>query len=577
MYLKKTFNIFIFCVFAISLIAQDNCINHWETIIHPDDTWCYVSDSTFQILNESLNSSDLSAGFDLPLLLIETNGENINRDAKITADMKIMDKGYRLLNYPTDSANVYAGKIGIKIRGSSSSGFPQKSYTIETRDSIGENRNIPLLGMPKENDWLLITNYYDRSFVRNYLSHEIFRGMKHYSPRVRHCEVMLNGEYMGIYLLMESIKVDKDRLDLAKLRSEENYGDDVTGGYIIKNDNYRTDGKDNWKVQFPALEIKNWEAVQARFVYVYPDCDVITDQQKDYIQSYIETSKNVLYGSDFRNLVSGYYAYFDVLSFIDYFIISEVSRNGDAYKKSRFFHKDKQSKGGQLHAGPPWDFDWAWKHLHFQPKDGSGWVHEYEAYGYGDVQPVRLMNRMLQDEYFANELHNRYFNLRKTVLNHDILSHKIDSIANYLSNAQTRHFDKWDILNGNSNDPDSYESETFEEEITYLKGWIFDRLAWLDEHMDELLHEDNFVYSTHQMPSLALRIFPNPASDRIFIESNETINKIKLMTTDGRKVITDDLVGDNSYTLNLQSLAPGMYLVNITIQNKVLLRKIIKR
>lgn len=197
-------------------------------VVHKDSLVKYLRPGenllSFQIHNQSISSSDLSSiiyfsvavsspdqlygpvaneiilpasnatAFDIPLISIETHGLTIKRDYKVTADMKIIDNGNGLPNHLSDSGNVYSGKIGIKTRGSSSSGFPQKSYTIETRDGIGENRNVPLLNMPSENDWLLISNYFDRSFVRNFLSHEIFRGMGHYSPRVRYCEVSRNGD-----------------------------------------------------------------------------------------------------------------------------------------------------------------------------------------------------------------------------------------------------------------------------------------------------------------------------------------------------------------------------------------------
>ncbi|MEQ8303908.1 MAG: CotH kinase family protein [Cyclobacteriaceae bacterium] len=565
-----------------------------------------------QVHNQSANSSDLSSiiylslgvsspdqlygpisgdivlpvshntAFDIPLVSIETHGLEIGRGDKITADMKIIDNGNAQFNYLSDSGNVYTGKIAIKVRGSSSAGFPQKSYRLETRDSAGENLNIPLLGMPEENDWLLISNYYDRSFVRNFLSHEIFRGMGHYSPRIRYCEVVLNGEYKGVYLLAEKIKVDKDRLDLAKLNPDENTGDDVTGGYIIKNDNYDPLGSDSWFVDFPKMDELEWGAVRARFVYEYPDWDVITSQQKNYIKEYIETSKDALYGDEFTDPTNGYRAYFDARSFIDYFLISEISRNGDAYKKSRFFHKNKESNGGLLHAGPPWDFDWAWKNLFFQSSNGSGWAHSYEAYGYGDVQPVRLMNRMLLDPYFANEAYNRYFDLRETVLDHDNLSHKIDSIAAYLSNAQVRHFEQWDVLNGNSGDPDSHVPESFEDEIDHLKDWISIRLTWLDNNMDKFQHEIDttaIVDTTSQITlseplPIKFSIYPNPAKNNFTVQlpdeyrSNEMVY-LKITTLIG-KVIFEETFNARSEIRVQTDLPTGMYVVEIATALKKL-------
>ncbi|MEX2369537.1 MAG: CotH kinase family protein [Bacteroidales bacterium] len=570
-YLKSGENILAFQVHNQSVTSSDLTSRIYFSIAVSSSDQMYGPVAEKIILPPSINE-----GFDIPLISIETNGNTVNRDSKITADMKIIHNGNGFLNHLSDSGNVYSGKIGIKIRGSSSSGFPQKSYTLETRNSSGDNRNVSLLDMPSENDWLLISNYYDRSFARNFLSHEIFRGMGHYSPRVRHCEVVMNGEYRGVYLLMEKIKVDKGRVDISKLKSYENSGDDLTGGYIIKCDNYERDGSDSWPVQFPEIEEKNWSAVEARFVYVHPAPDSITSKQKGYIQTFIETSRDVLYNDDFKEPIKGYYSYFDVPSFVDYLIVSEISRNGDAYKKSRFFYKDKESKNGLLHAGPPWDFDWAWKNLFFQPDDGSGWVHNYEAYGYGDVQPVRYMNQMLLDPNFSNEVYNRYFRFRQTVLHYDTLSHKIDSIVNYLSNAQVRHFEQWDILNDQSGDPDAHVPDSYADEIDYLKDWILQRITWLDNNMTKFKRDEIPSYSVAESTSLFFRVFPIPASDQVYLESNEPIHKIEVLTTAGKVLFADDIGGKRACTINIQSLNPGIYLVRITIQNQVHIRKIIK-
>lgn len=558
---------------------------------------------SIQIHNTSNNSSDLSSviyfslavsssdtlygafadeiilplsdttSFDIPLICIETNGSTIIDGPKITADMKIIHNGNGINNHFSDSGNVYTGKIAIKTRGSSSSGFLQKSYRLETRDSFGENLNVSLLNMPTENDWLLISNYRDRSFVRNFLSHEIFRGMGHYSPRSQLCEVVINGQYKGVYLLMEKIKRDKYRVDIAKLTQDENSGDDVTGGYIIKNDNYDNYGIDSWSCFFPEIEEIGWGPVEAVLVYEYPDWDDITEQQKSYIQDFIEESTDVLYGEDFTDPINGYYSYFNVRSFIDYFLVSEVSRNGDAYKKSRFFYKDKESKGGLLNAGPPWDFDWAWKNLFFQPRDGSGWVHEYEGYGF--PQPVRYMNRMLQDPYFANETYNRYFILRQTVLNQDTLSYKIDSIANYISDAQLRHFKIYDILSG-GNDPDINNPGSYENEIAYLKDWIMERLIWMDNNMIKFRVEGNSSNIKNELPLVFCRVFPNPTSDFMYIECNKAINKIEVMNTEGNVLIADVIGEQQSWTINVQSLNSGLYFLRINVQNSIYIRKIIK-
>ena len=118
-------------------------------------------------------------------------------------------------NYLTDIYNIYDGLIGIEIRGNSSQNFPKKSYGFETRYASGENRNISLLGMPKENDWILYAPYTDKSMIRNVLAYDLFTAFGRYSPRSEFCELVINGEYMGVFVLMEKITRNINRVNIS--------------------------------------------------------------------------------------------------------------------------------------------------------------------------------------------------------------------------------------------------------------------------------------------------------------------------------------------------------------------------
>ena len=128
----------------------------------------------------------------LPLVVINTNGGTIVNEPKIMADMKIIYNEGSVVNKPSDPGNIYSGKIGIEIRGRYSASLPQKPYGIETRDAAGNNLNASILGMPEENDWILLANYNDKTFIRNMLSFHLFQKMGHYAPRHRLCEVIIN-------------------------------------------------------------------------------------------------------------------------------------------------------------------------------------------------------------------------------------------------------------------------------------------------------------------------------------------------------------------------------------------------
>jgi len=476
--------------------------------------------------------------------------------------MKIRINGEGIKNYFTDPGNIYSVKIGIEIRGRYSASLPQKPYGFETRDAAGGNLNVSLLGMPAENDWVLLANYNDKSFLRNVLSFEIFRKMGNYSPRMRFCEVILNDQYQGIYLLGEKIKQDSGRVDIAKLKPEDNTGDELTGGYIIKNDYYTS--TDSWMSAFSPI---NKPGAKVYFVYHDPQAEDLNQFQKTYIQGYINTFETILYCKDFRAPVLGYKSYIDVNSFTDYFILGEISRNVDAYKKSRFYFKDKESNGGLLHSGPPWDYDWAFRNLkenciHMNQSNGSGWAYKINECAASPVPPSWEV-RMLQDNEFSNLVNKRYFELRKTILSKTELEKSIDSVALLLEEAQARHFAKWNILGINAGTPEyGIQPLTFDGEIEKFKSWLDIRLAWLDANME------GFATSLRDYESqIRCRVFPNPATDLLFIESDSEIDAITIVTMSGSVVKEITEIGDKYVKLQIADLNAGLYMVKIQFIN----------
>lgn len=517
-------------------------------------------------------AKDSFTSSNLPIIKITTAGQTIEDEPKITVDMEIISNPPGVRNLVSDPGNDYSGKVGIEIRGRYSASLPQKPYGFETRDTAGNNLNVRLLGLPEENDWVLTANYNDKAFLRNYLAFELFRKMGHYSTRTKYCEVVLNGDYEGIYLFGEKIKQDRNRVGIAGLRPDENAGDSLTGGYIFKTDYYTS--SDSWLSNFSPL---NKPGSDVFFVYYDPKPDQLTAAQKKYLKDFVNTFESILYGPDFADRKTGYRAYLDVSSFIDCFLLGELSRNVDAYKKSRFFYKDRDNRSRLIHSGPPWDFDWAWKDItedciHFNQTDGSGWAYKVNECNNWPVAPSWEI-RLLQDPEFANNIHDRYFTLRKTILSETSINHVIDSVADLLNEAQERHYSKWQILGINVGTPEyGDQPSTYAGEIIKFKNWISRRLIWLDRHM---LGSSSDLINKY---TPILRIFPNPVSDNLHIESDTTILSIRVFNITGIQLVEKTVDSDYGTTLNISRLSPGLYIIRVCFQDgKVITRRFVKK
>lgn len=488
----------------------------------------------------------------LPIVLINTFSQTIVNDPKINANMKIIYNGPGMMNHLTDAPNVYNNNIGIEIRGAFSSSLPQKPYSVETRNSLLLENDTVLLGMPAEHDWCLLATYNDKVYVRNTLANKLFDEMSHYATRSKHCEVVINGQYQGIYFLSEKIKRDNNRVNISKLDTIDNAGIQLSGGYIIKNDYW--DGSNSWLLNYNPIDHPTYDV---NLVYDYPKPDVITPQQKTYIQTFINSFESALYSPGFADTATGYRAYLSTGSFIDYFIVNELSRNNDGFKKSWYMHKNRDDKGGKLKAGPVWDFDWAWADIPgcsiFSATDGSGWAHKINDCG-PDVNSNGWYVRMLQDTTFQNELKCRWLNLRTSMLDTTSLFNYIDSTAIVLDSAQLRHQEKWGTLGVDVGTPEiGVQGATFLEDINIFKGWIASRITWLDANMPG----NCYTLGVNDVPEeeAAISLFPNPATEYAFVNiENTRITKSTL-------IVISDILGRNIETISVdQILNDGMMI-----------------
>lgn len=508
---------------------------------------CTLSITGLAAFSQVLTSSNL------PIITINTNGQTIPNDPKITADMGIIYNGNGARNNITDPQNHYSGKIGIEIRGQSSQMFPMKSYSIELRDAAGKSQEKSLFGLPKEADWVLYAPYTDKTLMRNFLAYTMTNEMGRWAAHCRFAEVVLNGEYIGIYVFMERIKRGSGRLNIAKMGSSDITGDAVTGGYIFSLDKE----PNGWFSSFATPN--STTAATRQYSYVYPKPENIVQQQKDYLKSFVDSFENAVHSQNFQDPVNGVRKFADISSFVDYFIVNELSRNVDGYRLSSYFYKDRNSLNSKIFAGPVWDYDLAFRNADYC--DGSnitGWAYRFNYVCPGDgagLIPFYWYKLVEKDSAFRGQLRCRWKNLKQSSLSEQRINFLIDSVANLTSEARQRHFQKWPVL-GQYVWPNPQPIPTsYEGEVAALKEWVHNRLFWLDNNMpNEGACEDwpaNFV------ETMKVEIFPNPAG-----ETNLTI-KIKVKSEQPVTLQVTDAMGRLMHSQRINAMPATNYITNI--------------
>jgi hypothetical protein len=513
----------------------------------------------------------------LPIVVINTNGGTIVDEPKVMASMKIVHKGDGQENVQTDSPNIYDGKIGIEFRGSSSQLFPKKPFGFETWDENGEDINVSLFGWPKEEDWILYASYNDKSLMHNVLTMKMGREMGIYASRTQYVEVVINGEYQGVYVLMEKIKRDKGRVDISKLDPDENTGDDLTGGYIIKIDKGTGTDNGSW---FRDHKVGNSASQRIRYFYEYPSEP--SPQQRTYIQKYVDDFENALKSDKFSDTDEGYRKYIDVKSFINIFLLNEVSRNIDGYRISTFMYKDKDSKGGKLTLGPPWDYDISYGNANYC----QGNRFDLFAYRFNELCPEDGFQvpfwwpRLMQDPGFVSEMRDTYLNERESggIFSDENIKQMIDELEAELQQPQARNFQKWQILGQYVwPQPDPIAS-TWKGEVDELRTWLQRRLVWLDSNMPGV------YVGKEEIPELTIRAYPNPFIDVVNVSLEVASPKEAVITmydAFGREFIrqTERLTsGQNIVNLKLPTQANFQQLqfLSVEIDGKKTVKKLVQ-
>ncbi|HEY0306539.1 MAG TPA: CotH kinase family protein [Acidobacteriaceae bacterium] len=388
------------------------------------------------------NPSFTPASTDLPVLTINTtDGAPVDStDDYVDATLSISD--------PSNPANNYTGTMGIKGHGNSTWPMPKKPYRLNLDDKA------PLLGMTSDSNWILLANYDDKSMLRTDVSFEMSKmfGLA-WTPNTAFVEVFLNDVYEGTYQLSEKVEVSKARLNIGSIDDTDNSGNDLTGGYIGEIDNYY--GDTFMMTSLVGLPIG------------IADPDPPTTTQSAYFSTAFTAAEASLYSANFTDTTTGWQAYWDKSSVVNYFLVEELSGNQDADDwSSDYFYKPRGD--ALFYRGPVWDMDIALGNTNYGAIQSPSvpWV----------ITQAKWYAQLAKDPAFIAAVKARWTAVRPQVLT---LPTYIDTRAATLTPAAQNNYSRWPTL-GEKVWPNAVATGTYQGEVDYMKSWLDQRIAYMD-------------------------------------------------------------------------------------------------
>ena len=457
---------------------------------------CFV----FQYLDDNYNTKRIHQHLEegsIPKIYIDVDGQDIpglpayilkeNGHVKVTETDSDTEETVRgSFTYIDDEGRVdtYAD---YHIRGNSSRYFDKKSYSVHLVDKDGKEQDLGFDGMFADNEWALNGPYLDRTLIRNYMCMNISGEIMEYAPNVRFVELYLDGEFQGLYVLMETINHNKGRLNLTKSSKHA-----LVTSYIVKRDRRK-----NADLLNTLSKYANKNATSA-FQLCYPGEGTVTDRKVSYITQELSRIEKNLYSYDVVRREHDYADYVDINAFARYFIINEFFGNMDAGDYSTYFYKDTRGKLKPC----VWDFNNACDNYMDRPNGYTGFHMQYSPW----------FEKMVEDERFVDEVIYEYRTLREDVLSEAYLQNYITETTEWLGEEIDRNYDVWgDVWDYTDKDavrksfnyltPLERNLRTYNESIEQLRTYITNRGEWLDDNIEILkqyCHNSRIVNDTIQ-------------------------------------------------------------------------------
>lgn len=431
---------------------------------------------------ETVESSVFSTH--LPLLEISTGGVEIPGRAyydkenglahmittaqdgsdRILAQLDVVDHE-ETYNHADDEPTLSSG-IEIHVRGRSSRFFDKPGYALRLMCEDGTNNPQPLLGMDAHHEWVLHGPFLDQTLMRNYMWYNIGGEIMDYAPNVRFCELILNGEYQGVYVLLENLTAGADgaRLPLSVSAKRNTFN-----GYLLQlNGGMATNRPVTNQFSYYAKR-SEWQ-----MEIVYPGLSSITEEMATAISKDFSDFEKALYSFDYDE-EEGYKKYIDVESFIDYFLLNELTCNYDVGALSTYMAKSVDGKYRMY----LWDMNSCCDNYQEQAMNRRGF----------ELQGGLWFNMLFKDEEFTDALISRYRQLRESFFDLEYLCGYIDDVAAYLGPAVERNYEVWGYTfadDYNFLSPPERELHSYGEALEQMKDFLRERIAWMDENIETL-------------------------------------------------------------------------------------------
>ncbi len=433
----------------------------------------------------------------LPIVFINTDGQIIDRDERITARMQVLWNPGGLcyadtVAHPGQPVD-YDGYIGLKWRGNSSFTLSEKKpMSVRPLDKPleqgGKKKKVSLLGMGSDNDWALLAPFSDKTMMRDVLTMQLARGYFAYVPHMRFCEVVMDGTYYGVYILSERVGKGKHRLNLD---DPELVDGEIDGDYHVEVD--RPD-EDYYYTSTYRPRRSSGSSIYGRTItYQYKnpegeDFESLPEGTQDAINGAIKAMEDAFAATNYADPDNGYRSQIDPMSFADYILATELSGNVDGYRLSTNLYRYSKKKAAKLGTDTRWrtslwDFNIAYGNANYNNGDRTDlWMYKLNDRSTSDEQLVPFYwQRLMQDTAFTRQLGERWNHYRHHAYTTAHIMAAIDSMALELTSggAVKRNQQAWANISRYVW-PNAYVGSTFDEEVTYLKTWIEDRLAWMD-------------------------------------------------------------------------------------------------